>query len=112
MTTRYLRQLRIQRAAVDLIRRHPELMSDPRLIPRLDGMAANVSGGVYRRAVSRWRELLASEDVERLSVDVLADNPEGAYLRTVSPLGVLLDSNHHRMLVGASPLATGTHAIS
>lgn len=94
--SKYERQMRMQQTAVDVLRRNPSLLSDPRLVSQLDTIAAQICGEPYGRCISLWRELLREGNVDILSSKVLADTEMGGYLRTVSPLGVLLTAEQRR----------------
>jgi hypothetical protein len=101
---RYDRQLQMQRVAVDVMRCDPSLLSDPRLLTRLGVISENVHGELYRRVVDTWSRLLRSGDVDEVSRVVLADTESGAYMRTTSPLGVLLTPEQRRAVMNGEVL--------
>ena len=98
-SNKYDRQMRMQRMAVDVIRRDPSLLSDPRLLVRLNDISENTDGEFYRRILNTWSRLLRGRDVDAVSRVVLADTDAGGYMRTTSPLGVLLTPEQRRAVM-------------
>jgi hypothetical protein len=94
--SKYERQMRMQQAAIDVLRRDPSLLSDERLVSRLGTIAGQTFGEPYGRCVELWGNLLRRGDVSGLSHVVLEDTEMGGYMRTVSPLGVLLTPEQRR----------------
>jgi hypothetical protein len=96
---KYDRQMDMQRMAVDVIRRDPSLLSDPRLQVRLKVISENTHGELYRRVLNTWSRLLRDGDVDEISRVVLANTESGGYMRTTSPLGVLLLSEQRHAVM-------------
>lgn len=96
---KYQRQMRMQQTAVDVLRRDPSLLSDTRLLDRLDTIAGQTFGQPYGRCITLWETLLRDGDVDEVSRVVLQDTEFGGYMRTVSPLGVLVTPEQRRAVV-------------
>jgi len=77
-------------AAVDVLRRNPELVGSSILTRSMDSTRQHTSGTHYRPYLDEWDALLHSRDVERIAAAVLADDEHGRALRVTSPLGFLL----------------------
>ena len=103
---RYQRQMRMQQTAVDALRRTPSLLSDTRLRDRLDTIAGQTFGQPYERSVDLWKTLLRNGDVDEVSRVVLQDTEFGGYMRTVSPLGVLITPEQRRAVVYGDTLVS------
>ncbi|WP_133055045.1 hypothetical protein [Mycolicibacterium fallax] len=101
---KYQRQMRMQQTAVGVLRRDPSLLNDPRLLDRLDTISEHTFGEPYRQCIERWRSLLQRGDLDTLSHMVLEDSEYGGYLRTVSPLGMLLTGEQRRAVVYGNAL--------
>lgn len=93
---KYPRQMRMQQTAVGALRRDPSLISDTRIRDRLDTIAGQTFGQPYSRCIDLWKTLLRNGDVDEVSRVVLQDSEFGGYLRTVSPLGVLITPEQRR----------------
>jgi hypothetical protein len=102
--SKFDRQLRMQRLAVEVIRQDPSLLSDSRLLKRLGVISAGTNGDMYRRVLAQWVQLIRSGDIEVLSHALLADTESGAYLRTTSPLGVVLTPEQRDAVVSGRQL--------
>lgn len=103
---RYQRQMQMQQVAVGVLRRDPSLLSDTRLLGRLGTIAGQTFGQPYGRCIDQWKTLLRNGDVDELSRVVLQDTEFGGYMRTVSPLGVLITPEQRRAIVyGDTPVA-------
>lgn len=103
---KYQRQMRMQQMAVDVLRRDPSLLSDTRLRDRLDAIAGQTFGQPYGRCIDLWETLLRNGDVGDVSRVVLQDTEFGGYMRTVSPLGVLITpEQRHAVVYGDIPVA-------
>lgn len=102
--SKYDRQMRMQHVAIDVLRSNPSLLSDPRLRTRLNVISENTQGELYHRCLGIWQQLLGGGDVDRLSQVVLSDTEQGGYMRTTSPLGVLLNDEQRRSVVYGSAL--------
>lgn len=100
--SKYQRQMRMQQTVVGVLRRDPSLLSDTRLLERLDTIADQTFGQPYGRCINQWKTLLRNGDVDEVSRVVLQDTEFGGYMRTVSPLGVLLTPEQRRAAVRAA----------
>lgn len=80
--------LAFHRVAMKRLRQEPGLEREAlRVLDRWEANGASIAGSRYRE---RWRRLLTG-DIARLEEAVCSDTEQAATLRSVSPLGFLLD---------------------
>lgn len=93
--------LAFHRLAIARIGEQPGLRGEAlRVLDRWEAQGASMSSKVYR---DRWRELLAA-DIATLEKAVCVDAEPAATLRSVSPLGFVLD-DAERMRVRREAMA-------
>ncbi|CAM3425398.1 hypothetical protein [Tsukamurella hominis] len=96
---RYVRQMMMATTAVEILRREPSHLSDPRLRDRLKSNYAGVQGEFYDRCYRQWMDLLSGGDVDLLTEQVTANTELGGGLRTLSPLGTLIPSDIRQQII-------------